>query len=154
MHVKSNTFLLATLVSALTLCGCSTNLSAVGAANIPDSVNVVTVLKTTTSWDGNAIVYPEGEAEVTGMIIEIPPGAETGWHLHPVPSFALLLEGELNVRLEDGRVKTLKAGEALAEVVDTPHNGRNTGVKPVKILVFYTSVVGKPLTTRLDRKLP
>ena len=51
------------------------------------------LLKTQTSWDGTAIEYPKGKAEITGMIVEIAPGGETGWHLHPVPSFGMLLEG-------------------------------------------------------------
>lgn len=36
------------------------------------------VLKTKTSWDGKDIEYPQGKAEVTGMIVEIAPGGETG----------------------------------------------------------------------------
>jgi quercetin dioxygenase-like cupin family protein len=61
------------------------------------------------------------------MVIEIAPGAETGWHSHSIPSFAFILEGELEVRLKNGSVNRLKAGEALAEVVNTLHNGRNVG---------------------------
>lgn len=99
------------------------------------------ILKTTQSWDGTPIAYPEGTPEITGMVIEVAPGAETGWHQHPVPSFALILEGELEVRLKDGRTRRVKAGEALAEVVNTLHNGRNPGTAPVKLVVFYAGVV-------------
>lgn len=106
------------------------------------------ILKTTSSWDGKPLVYPEGQAEITGLLIEFAPGAETGWHLHPVPSFGLILEGELEVRLKDGSVKRLQAGEALAEVVDTLHNGRNVGTGPVKLVVFYAGAAGGKLTVR------
>lgn len=109
-------------------------------------ISVTTILETTTSWDGEPLVYPEGEAKVTGMIIEIAPGQETGWHKHPVPNFGMLLEGKLEVSLEDGRSKRIEAGEALAEVVNVMHNGKNIGDVPVKILVFYAGVVGKELT--------
>jgi quercetin dioxygenase-like cupin family protein len=112
------------------------------------SVQVSTILKTETSWDGRPIVYPEGKPEITGMLIEIAPGGETGWHLHPVPSFGMVIEGELVVRLKNGEVKHLKPGDALAEVVNTLHNGRSIGSVPVKIVVFYAGAVGQKLTVK------
>jgi quercetin dioxygenase-like cupin family protein len=112
------------------------------------TIKVTPLLQTTRSWDGKPLAYPSGQAEVTGMLIEIAPGAETGWHLHPVPSFGLLLEGELEVRLKNGTVNRLKAGDALAEVVNTLHNGRNVGALPVKIVVFYAGAVGQKLSEK------
>jgi len=94
-------------------------------------------LSTTKTWDGAPIHYPSGSAKVTGAIITLPPGAETGWHLHPIPCFALILEGDLVVELKDGRTKKLKAGDTFAEVIGTPHNGKNMGKVPLKIVVFY-----------------
>ena len=94
-------------------------------------------LSTTKTWDGAPIHYPSGTAKVTGAIHTIPPGVETGWHRHPVPCFALVLEGELVVELKDGRTKKLKAGDTLAEVIGTLHNGKNTGKVPLKIAIFY-----------------
>ncbi|CAK0768114.1 Cupin domain-containing protein [Gammaproteobacteria bacterium] len=108
-------------------------------------VKVIQLLKTTSSWNGKPIVYPEGQAEITGLLVEILPGAETGWHEHAVPSFGMVLEGTLEVTLKSGEVKRLQSGDALAEVVDTLHNGRNVGSQPVKIVVFYAGTVGKPL---------
>ena len=112
------------------------------------SVKSSTVLKANSSWDGKPVKYPKGKAEVTGMVIEIAPGGETGWHLHPVPSFAMILEGELEVQLKNGVVKRLRAGDALAEVVNTVHNGRNLGSVPVKIVVFYIGTVGQRLSVK------
>jgi quercetin dioxygenase-like cupin family protein len=94
-------------------------------------------LSTTKTWDGAPIHYPSGTAKVTGAIHTIPPGIETGWHMHPVSCFALVLEGELVVELKDGRTKKLKAGDTLAEVIGTLHNGKNTGKVPLKIAIFY-----------------
>jgi hypothetical protein len=107
------------------------------------------ILKTTRAWDGTPIVYPQGTAEVTGIIVTLAPGAETGWHAHPVPSFGMVLEGELEVELQDGRRLTLKAGDGLAEVFERAHNGRNTGSMPMKVLLFYAGVADKPLTQML-----
>jgi quercetin dioxygenase-like cupin family protein len=113
-----------------------------------NAVQVVTILKTQTSWDGNPIEYPRGKPEVTGMLVEIAPGAETGWHSHAVPSFGMMIEGELEVQLKNGDTKRLKSGDALAEVVNVLHNGRNVGLVPVKLVVFYTGAVGQMLTEK------
>ncbi len=112
------------------------------------AVKVTELLKATNSWDDKPIVYPDGKAEITGLLVEIAPGAETGWHLHPIPSFGMVLEGTLEVTLKDGRVKALQAGDALAEVVNTTHNGHNIGNVPVKLVVFYAGTFGQNLTIK------
>lgn len=122
--------------------------SAAFALEQSSAVKAFTVLKAENSWDGKPIAYPEGKPEVTGMVIEIAPGGETGWHSHPVSSFAVVLEGELEVQLKNGRVKRIKSGEALAEVVNTLHNGRNLGSVPVKLVVFYAGAVGQKLSVK------
>jgi len=109
-------------------------------------LKVVPLLTTTKTWEGAPIVYPQGQPEISGLIIELAPGAETGWHSHPVPSFAFILEGTLEVQLKDGRSKRLQAGEALAEVIGALHNGKVIGDIPVKLVVFYAGAVGQSLT--------
>jgi quercetin dioxygenase-like cupin family protein len=109
-------------------------------------VKITPVLKTGASWNGAAISYPAGKAEITGLLLEIAPGGETGWHKHPVPSFGMVLEGTLEVRLKDGKTRRVNAGEAIAEVVDTWHNGRNVGGTPLKLVVFYAGAADTPLT--------
>jgi len=121
----------------------------IGAAEPLPAVTSQIILKTNRSWDGTPIAYPQGKAEVTGIIVTLAPGAQTGWHAHPVPSFGMVLEGELEVELQDGRRLTLKAGDGLAEVFERAHNGRNTGSVPMKVLVFYAGVADKPLTQML-----
>ena len=110
------------------------------------AVKVTVLLKTTSGWDGKQIVYPEGQAEMTALLIEIAPGESTGWHQHPVPSFAFLLDGTLEITLANGRVKRMQPGEALSEVTGTMHVGRALSKTPVKIVVFYAGSVGKALT--------
>lgn len=121
-----------------------------GAHSLEQSAAVKTspVLKTASSWDGQQLEYPDGKAEISGMVIEIAPGGETGWHLHTVPSFALVLEGELEVQLRNGATQRLQPGEAFAEVVNTLHNGRNVGPVPVKLVVFYAGSVGQTITVK------
>lgn len=110
------------------------------------AVKVTSLLKTTSGWDGKQIVYPEGQAEMTALLVEIAPGESTGWHQHPVPSFGFLLEGTLEITLMDGRIKRMEQGEALSEVTDTMHIGRAVSKTPVKIVVFYAGAIGKSLT--------
>lgn len=117
------------------------------ALDASSTVKVTPLMRTTSSWDGKALAYPAGQAVATMLIVEIAPGGETGWHEHGVPSFAYLLQGELEVRLADGRTNRLKAGDPLAEVFGVLHNGRVIGEQPVRILVFYTGAEGIPLTT-------
>lgn len=112
------------------------------------AIKVTPLLKTMESWNHQPISYPNGKAEITSMLVEIAPGAETGWHLHPVPTFGYLLEGILEVTLKDGKVKKVQPGEAMVEVMNTLHNGRAMGTTPVKILVFYAGAEGQTLTVK------
>ncbi|MGW8393571.1 cupin domain-containing protein [Pseudoduganella sp. HUAS MS19] len=112
------------------------------------SIKVTRLMQSPSSWNGAALAYPGGQAEITALMVEIAPGGETGWHLHPVPSFGYLLEGELEVSLKDGLIKRVLAGQALAEVVNTLHNGRNVSRGPARLLVFYAGAVGSTLTVK------
>ena len=47
---------------------------------------------------------------------------------------------------EEGKILHLKAGEAIVEVVDTWHYGKNEGSVPAEIIVFYSGAVGTPIT--------
>ena len=114
----------------------------------PDTLKVTSLLKTETTWHGEPIRYPDGQAEVSGFLFEIAPGARTGWHLHPRASFAYMLEGELEVRLKSGESRRFTSGDAFAEVIDTLHEGHNVGSGPVRIVVFYVGAVGDTLTVR------
>jgi quercetin dioxygenase-like cupin family protein len=120
---------------------------ALSAIETNDAVKVTPVLKTSQSWDGALLKYPQGQAEITGVRIEIAPGGETGWHLHAVPSFGVVLQGLLEIKLKNGKTNVVKAGDALAEVVNTAHSGKNIGTEPVLLLIFYAGAVGQPNST-------
>ena len=49
---------------------------------------------------------------------------------------------------DDGRTLHLKAGEAIVEVVNTWHYGKNEGQEPAEIIVFYAGIAGEPITVR------
>jgi quercetin dioxygenase-like cupin family protein len=141
------------LINAIFFVSAATGLHSVAfALDQSADVKAATILKAQTSWDGSPIAYPKGKPEITGMMIEIAPGGETGWHLHPINSFGVLLEGELEVTLKSGASRRLKAGDALAEVANTSHNKRNIGTLPAKIVVFYVGEVGQTLSIKEPAK--
>jgi len=118
-----------------------------------DGVKVTLLKKTTTTTTGQKVFYPKTDSpEVTAVLVEIPVGGETGWHLHPIPVYAYVLSGALTVEMEKGARFSFKEGDALVEVVNEGHNGRNTGKVPVKLVVFYTGVEGSPITVKVPHQ--
>jgi len=118
-----------------------------------EGVTVTPVKKATTTSNGDKIAYPMTDSpEVTVVTVEIPPGGETGWHKHRIPVYAYVLAGELTVELEDGKKAIFKEGDAIIEVVNASHNGRNLGAMPVKLVVFYTGVEGSSNTIKVSHK--
>jgi len=95
------------------------------------------LLQATTDTVGQPITYPAGDAKVTGAIVTLPPGGQTGWHSHQVPLFGYVLEGELTVDYGSKGTKTYKAGESWMEAMNWPHNGINKGTVPVRLLAVY-----------------
>ncbi|NTW69261.1 MAG: cupin domain-containing protein [Chlorobiaceae bacterium] len=115
------------------------------------NVEVKKLLVSTTTSSGDKIRYLKSKnPEVTALTVRIPPGGSTGWHKHPVPVYAYVLEGRLTVALKDGRTFTFNKGDALVEVMNTFHNGTNSGPEPVSLAVFYTGAAGVPNVIRED----
>lgn len=114
-------------------------------------VQVEELLVTTSSWDGEFLpAYPDGQPEITILKITIPPQVKLPWHKHPIINSGVLLSGELEVTLDDGRKLQLKPWDAISEVVNRWHYGRNTGNTPAVILVVYSGVVGMPLSIPME----
>lgn len=108
------------------------------------------ILRTAVAADGQRIRYLRTEKpEVTVLSVEIPPGGQTGWHRHPVPVYAYIVQGTLAVETANGASHVYRAGDALVEMVGTPHNGRNLGPIAVKLVAFYTGADGMRNTEKL-----
>jgi quercetin dioxygenase-like cupin family protein len=117
------------------------------------TVHATPLLSATTTASGQPIEYPRTDKPlVTMLLVEIPPGAETGWHKHPVPCYAYILSGSVTVELEGGRSNTFHAGQAFAETVNTMHNGKNTGTEPVKIVMTAIGEQKEPIVIRPEKK--
>ncbi len=106
---------------------------------------VETLAASGTTVTGETIAYPAGApAKVTAAVVSFAPGQETGWHTHGIPGFAYILEGEVTVDYGEAGKRTLKAGDGLLEAVGTPHNGRNSGSGPLRILAVFMGADGLP----------
>jgi quercetin dioxygenase-like cupin family protein len=110
---------------------------------------VTPLLATSSDINGQPIAYPSGAAKVTAAMIVIPPGGDTGWHLHQVPLYAYILEGALTVDYGSKGLKTYKAGESVMEAVNWTHKGMNKGDVPVKLIAVYMGG-GDTLNTEME----
>jgi quercetin dioxygenase-like cupin family protein len=114
----------------------------------PMGFKVTQILETKTTAAGQAIRFPQGESQLTALIVELAPGGQVGRHVHPVPLFAYVLDGTLTVEVEGHGTRTFKAGEGFVDVVNLWHNGRNLGDRPVRFLVVIAGEEGTPTLIR------
>ena len=121
------------------------------AGDYDSGVSATLILKTAVTNGDYPVKYPDTRnPEITVMKVEIMPGAETGWHIHPVPLYAYVMEGDLTEEMEGGRTLHFTAGDAIVEVVNVPHNGKNLGRTPVVLIAFYTGEKGTPDTVMIS----
>ena len=95
---------------------------------------------------GQSFEYPDGPAKMTAAIVTMQPGQETGWHIHEVPLFAYILEGEITVDYGIMGKITYRTGDSLLEAYKTRHNGTVTGDGIVRILAVFAGADGIPNT--------
>lgn len=118
-------------------------------ANDVDGVEMEVLAKTTSSWNGDSLPgYASGQAEITILRITVPPRTQLPMHEHPVINAGVLLKGRLTVVSEDGDTLYLEAGDAIVELVDKWHYGRNESDTPAEIIVFYAGSKGKSITVK------
>jgi len=90
---------------------------------------------------------------LTGQIVEIEPGGQTGRQRHMVPSYIYVLEGTLTTNSDGGPVGVAGtqyhgAGQSYMDAVGVWHNHINAGSTPVKYLLLLFSTPGGALTQR------
>jgi quercetin dioxygenase-like cupin family protein len=125
-----------------------------GTCRADDYIGVTSrkLLSTSTTSNGQKISYlATDRPEVTAMVVELPPGGETGWHLHNVPVYAYVLSGSLDVEIADGRSYVFRQGDAIVEVQNLAHNGRTVGNGPARLVVFYTGEQDRPNVVKVER---
>ena len=112
-------------------------------------VQIIDLKRTSQSWDGVELPdYPVGKPELVVKRYVFPRGSKLGWHHHPVMNYGILQQGELTIIGLNGEEKTVKAGEAVVEMVGTIHHGENRGDKTVVLDMFYISQKGVPIAVQ------
>lgn len=112
------------------------------------SVSVKTLLKSTATSEGRPLSFPKDSAEVSGIEVTIPAGRSTGWHSHAHSGFAYVLSGKLQVTTSDSVRRVFAPGEAFAEVVGTAHEGTALGSEDVKLVAFFLTAKGGPVSEK------
>lgn len=98
---------------------------------------------------GQELVYPQGRAaQVTSFVITLGPGETVPEHMHVVPLYGYILEGELTITYESEKPRKFEQGDALIEAMNTWHHGENTGTGPTRILGVFFGAEGLPNVTR------
>jgi quercetin dioxygenase-like cupin family protein len=82
------------------------------------------------------------KAHVVANLDHWEPGAETGRHTHPGPTVFILLEGELEETLADGRTRTIRAGHGFWKPARAEHNVRNVGGQPARAVAVHLDPAG------------
>jgi quercetin dioxygenase-like cupin family protein len=107
------------------------------------------VLKTSTTAAGSPIIYPRTDsAEISAVVVDMQPGADSGPHLHPVPAFIYMLSGVIEVKTEGAETHDYRAGEAMVEAVNAWHSVKNIGEGHARFLVVFTGVRNEPTSKR------
>ena len=114
-----------------------------------DYESVRELLDTTTTNLGQPLHYPQdGAPRITSLIVTLQPGEETGRHRHSVLTYGHVLTGEVEIDYGDKGRKTYSAGDSFIEAVDTWHNGHNSSVEPLSILVVFMGAEDLPNVER------
>jgi len=88
----------------------------------------------------------EGKEAVV-VLAELAPGASAGKHYHPGNEFNYVLEGSGVLEIDGKPPITLQAGGTHHIQPREVHDARNTSATdPLKILVFWVTDKGQPLT--------
>ena len=111
------------------------------AASTQEKIAATTLFQSTATAAGQPIVFPAGHTEVTALMVDIPAGADTGWHKHPWPRYAYVVSGAVTVENDAGESKTYRAGDFFVEQINIFHHGTTT--VPTRLLVVDQDVAGK-----------
>lgn len=107
-------------------------------------VQAEVLTQSSVSWNGEAYRYPQGEAEISVVKIDIPKGIVLPLHCHNIPLAGYMVKGELEVSTASGEKKLFKAGDAFVEVMDLWHFG--SAITDTQLIAFYAGQRDMPLS--------
>ena len=94
---------------------------------------------------------PPGTGDQVRMLtVEYPPGVDSAAHRHPGAVFVYVAEGAVKCALDDGPVQVFKKGQCWWERPGQVHrvSGNASDTEPAKLVVFFVSEAGKPVTEK------
>lgn len=113
---------------------------------LPAGFTTQPLLKTGMTRDNEPIRYPMANPEMISVIGTLEKDGRTPLHMHPVPVYVYILEGEIELRTDGAQPQRYKAGEAFIESQNRKHQAFNVAAGPSKLLVVFVGEAGKPTT--------
>jgi quercetin dioxygenase-like cupin family protein len=92
--------------------------------------------------------------EIVQVETKIPPGVESGWHVHPGEEVGYIIAGDVEMKVQGRPTVILHAGDGFLIPPNRPHNARDLGPETGRMLSTYVVEPGQPLATvvRVDEK--
>jgi quercetin dioxygenase-like cupin family protein len=88
--------------------------------------------------------------EIVQVLPEIPPGVESGWHVHPGEEVGYIIAGEVEMMVQGRGSVVLRAGDGFLIPPRTPHNARDLGPETGRMLSTYIVETGQPLASLVE----
>jgi quercetin dioxygenase-like cupin family protein len=102
----------------------------------------------------NVPLTGDASREVRVLNVVLPPGADSGRHIHHGDQFTTVQEGEIEITVEGAGegagTHLLKAGQALHIPPMVVHRTRNISGKPARTTEFFIVAAGKPLSEKVE----
>ncbi|HTJ01184.1 MAG TPA: cupin domain-containing protein [Methylovirgula sp.] len=93
---------------------------------------------------------------IKGVLVEYGPGGSSPGHVHPKSAFiyATVLEGAIRSQVNDGPVKTYRAGESFSEFPGDHHrvSANASTTEPAKLLAVFVVDTSETNLTMPDEK--
>ena len=88
--------------------------------------------------------------EIVQVVTEIPPGVESGWHVHPGEEVGYIIVGNIEMMVQGRETVVLRAGDGFLIPPRTPHNALDLGPETGQMLSTYIVETDEPLATLVD----
>ena len=88
--------------------------------------------------------------EIVQVETKIPPGVESGWHVHPGEEVGYIIAGDVEMKVQGRPTVILHAGDGFLIPPNTPHNARDLGPETGRMLSTYIVEPGQPLATFVE----
>ena len=80
----------------------------------------------------------------------IPPGVESGWHVHPGEEVGYIVAGQVEMRVQGRPTVVLQPGQGFLIPPRVPHNAHDLGPETGRMLSTYIVETGQPIATFVD----